>query len=70
MPQLINLGGFVLQKTEAVRVNLLRSRDLDTPYMEVDINEQSVYLRNVREIHAKDGTNPLKVINAETIQTT
>ena len=42
MPQLINLGGFVLQKTEAVRVNLLRSRDLDTPYMEVDINDQSV----------------------------
>ena len=66
MPQLINLGGFVLQKTESVRVNLLRSRDLDTPYMEVDMNEQSVYLRNVREIRAKDGT----IINAETIQTT
>jgi hypothetical protein len=66
MPQLINLGGFVLQKTESVRVNLLRSRDLDTPYIEIDINDQSVYLRNVSEIHAKDGT----VINAETIQVT
>ena len=41
-----------------MRVNLLCSRDLDTPY-KVDINEQSVYLKTFVKF-AKDGT----IINA------
>ena len=64
MPQLINLGGFVIQKTKKIRVNLLRSRDLRVPYIEVDMHDNTVYLRNIKEIHAKDGT----VINADTIR--
>lgn len=53
MPQIFNLGGFTLQKTHTVRLSALRSQDLQTPYMEVNFANNSVYLYNVEDIETK-----------------
>lgn len=55
MPQLFNLGGFTLQKTHTIRVNLIRSQDLNVPYLEIDPIDNSLYLRNVRDIKTSNG---------------
>ncbi|MEK9694158.1 MAG: hypothetical protein VW270_00260 [Candidatus Poseidoniales archaeon] len=55
MPQLFNLGGFTLQKTHTIRVNLIRSQDLNVPYLEIDPNDNSLYLRNVKDIKTING---------------
>ena len=55
MPQLFNLGGFTLQKTHTIRVNLIRSQDLNVPYLEVDPMDNSLYLRNVKDIKTNTG---------------
>lgn len=65
MPQIFNLGGFTLQKTKEARINLLRSRDMSTPYMEVNMNDDgytanSVFLRNIKEIRCSDGVTTIQ----------
>lgn len=58
MPQIYNLGGFTLQKTHTIRLSALRSQDLQTPYLEVNFANNSIYLFNVEKITTKkaDGT--------------
>ena len=71
MPQIYNLGGMSIQKTQELRINSLKSADGLTPYIEVlidpDDNIPMVYLRNIKEIHCHDGTTTL---DAEQIDTT
>ncbi len=72
MPQIVVLGGMPIQKTKTLRIDRLKDVRGNFTYLEIDYNDNSVILRNLKEIHSWDGGVPgdEKIINTELIDFT